>query len=147
MNGGPSLALALRIPGESRVDGPGSALTREHDVRGLASVRGAELVVEWSGTTRVSEVRGHAAEVRREPFPPGRRGIPLAALTSIWRRGWWWRPRVELRVAELDALRGVPGADGAVLALMVDRADLECAGQLVVATRAVGRALRESMPV
>lgn len=127
-----SLPFALRVPGESRTGGPRSALCREHDVRGLASIRGAELVLEWSGTTRVSEVRGFAAEVRREPFPPGRRAIPLAALASIRRRGWWWRPRVELRVAALDALRGVPGTEGPLLALMVDRADLKCAGRLVL---------------
>ncbi len=115
-----SLAFALRVPGESRTGGLRSALTREHDVRGLASVRGAELVLEWSGTTRV------------------------AALASIRRRGWWWRPRVELRVAELDALRGVPGAEGPLLALIVGRADLECAGGLVLRARAGAPALRDS---
>ena len=139
-----SLAFALRVPGESRTGGLRSALTREHDVRGLASVRGAELVLEWSGTTRVSEVRGFAADVRREPFPAGRRAIPLAALASIRRRGWWWRPRVELRVRELEALDGVPGADGSSLRLLVDHADLECAGRLVITTQATARELRDS---
>ncbi len=52
-------------------------------------------------------------------------------------------PEGELRVTELDALRGVPGAEGPLLALMVERAELECAGRLVLTARAVAPALRD----
>ncbi len=44
-----SLAFTLPVPGESRTDGLRSSLCRERDVRGLARVEGAELVLEWSG--------------------------------------------------------------------------------------------------
>ncbi len=130
-----SLPVRLPVPGESRTDGRGSALTRDHDVRGLLSLRGTALLLEWSGTTHVSEVRGHAAETRREPFPSGWRLIPLAAVASIRRRGWWWRPRLELRVHELELARGVPGSHGPVITVRVARADLQSAGELAIAAR------------
>lgn len=139
--GTPPLPFALWIPDESRTKGPRSALCRQHDVRGIARLEGGELVIEWSGITQVQEVDGHAAEVRREPFPAGRRVIPLTALGSIRRRGWWWRPRVELRVAELALLEGVPGAQGPLLRLGIARGDLALAGALVVAARSVAKAL------
>jgi hypothetical protein len=86
MNSAVPLTFSLRVPEESRTDGSFSVRCREHDVRGLARVQGTELVLTWSGTTRVSEVRGMAADVRREAFPAGRRAIPVAALTSLRRR-------------------------------------------------------------
>ena len=140
----PALPFALRFPDESRTDGPRSAVCRQHDVRGIARLEGGRLVLEWTGVTRVQQVDGYAAEVRREPFPAGRSTIPLGALESIRRRGWWWRPRVELRVAELAALHGIPAVHGPLLRLDVARADLGVAGAVVVAARSMANASRQS---
>ncbi len=108
---------------------------------GLIRLEDEALVVEWSGSTKVSDVRGFAADVRVEPFPAGCRAIPLAAVSSILRRGWSWQPRIELRVTELRVLEGVPGVAGSLLTLAIPHTDLDPAGRLVIAAGAIVRAL------
>jgi hypothetical protein len=136
-----SLPFQLRIPADTRTGGMGSVSSREHEIRGIARIEDGSLVLEWSGTTKVSEINGFAADVRSEPFPPGRGVLPLAAIRSIRRRGWWRRPRVELQVSELDLFAGVPGASGPTLSLDITRADVPTAGQLVVVVRATCRSV------
>ncbi|HET8624224.1 MAG TPA: hypothetical protein VFM14_11715 [Gemmatimonadales bacterium] len=137
----PAVPFRLRVPATTRTGGMRSVTSREHDVRGIARIEQDALVLEWSGTTTVSEVEGFATDVRSEPFPAGRRAVPLTAVRSIRRLGWWWRPRVELQVRELDALAGVPAARGPTLSLDLDRDDVPPAGRLVVAVRATCRRL------
>jgi hypothetical protein len=118
-----------------------SVSAREHDVRGIARVEEEGLVLEWSGVTKVSEVDGFATNVTSEPYPGGRRVVPLDAIRSVQRRGWWWRPRVELQVRELSLFDGVPGAAGSAVALGVARDDIGTAGRFVVQLRAACRSV------
>lgn len=137
----PVLPFHLRVPAETRTGGMRSVSAREHDVRGIARLEDEGMVLEWSGVTKVSEVDGFATNVTSEPYPGGRRVVPLAAIRTIRRRGWWWRPRVELQVRELPLFDGVPGAAGSALALEVARDDVATAGRFVVGLRAACRSL------
>ena len=129
-----TLPFRFRLPAETRTKGR-DVFCREYDVRGLAGIWGSRLVLEWSGNIRVTDVHGFATDLRQEPFPAGRRSLPLATLLAVTRRGWWWRPRVELEASTLGAFEGVPSATGAKLSLVVGLTDLEAAGRLVIAAQ------------
>jgi hypothetical protein len=107
------------------------ALPSRIKVRGILRVEGELLVLEYRESWR------DPATLNRVEGPARRAEIPRSALTEIEiDRDWLRRPRLELRAANFEALRGWPGAKGETCAFGIKRdrggASLEAAGELAL---------------
>jgi hypothetical protein len=103
-------------------------------VQGLVRLEGTVLVIEWSGAVDWTEVRGPEVLSRTEAVTATRREIPVERLVEVAVRGWW-RPRFEVRAADLSALEGVPTADHGRLSLRLPRAERQAAQALAANLR------------
>jgi hypothetical protein len=110
---------------------PGRRVSR---LRGLVRLEGPTLVIEWSGAVERTQVRGPEVRTTTEAIPATRREIPVERLVDVSVSGWW-RPRFEVRAADLAALEGVPTADNGRASLRIARAERPAALSLVVSLR------------
>lgn len=102
-----------------------------YELHGLARLEEGRLVLQWSGTSEVTEIKGTATRVREEPLPVRRVVLPVTQIASVALEGGWWRPRVVLRVADLGVLSDIPGAARGALALRIARSDRALARDLI----------------
>src|SRR5215469_4113311 len=122
-------AVSVRLVGgkaESSVH-QGVARSVSTDLHGVLRLVDDLVVLEWSGTRRISEAgRGNARSVT-EPLPIGRAVVPVASLSQVGLRRRWWRTRIEILSSDLAAIAAVPTASGGRLVLAVSRADRDAA--------------------
>lgn len=100
-------------------------------LHGIARLEDGRLVIQWSGTSEVTEVKGTAARVREETLPVRSVALPITRITTVMLAGGWWRPRVVLRVADLSVLAAIPGAAHGALTLWIRRGDRALAQDLI----------------
>jgi hypothetical protein len=126
------LTFSLPIPSQP---GPGRGVRRRAGrLEGLLHLSESGLVLEWSGSVEVVQVSGPEVRTRVEAVPATRREIPFERLADVALRGWW-RPWLEVRTADLEALEGVPAAASGKLSVRLRRADRRAAQHLVVGVR------------
>jgi hypothetical protein len=130
---GPVISFTLPVSHDRRGAGR-QVVRRAARLRGLVRLENAALVIEWSGAIEWTEVRGPEVETRTEAVPATRREIPVGRLADVSVRGWW-RPRFELRAADLETLNGVPTAENGRLSLPIPRAERRMADELVLNLR------------
>jgi hypothetical protein len=131
---GPVLSFTLPATHEQRAAGFRVA-RRVARVQGLIRLEGATLVIEWAGAIEWTEVRGpEVVLAKTETLAATRREIAVERLADVTVRGWW-RPRFELRAADLTALDGVPTADHGRLSVRIPRAERGTAQALVANLR------------
>jgi hypothetical protein len=127
-------ALAFSLP-VTRQPRQGRGIPRgSSNLRGLLHLTAAGLVIEWSGTKEVVEVRGPEVRTRVESVPATRHEVPYSRLADVTVRGWW-RAWLDIRTADLAALEGVPTADAGRVSLRLRRADRRAAQDFVVNIR------------
>jgi hypothetical protein len=125
-----AVPFTLRVPGESRVEGPQVSSTT-HRMHGIARLEGASMVLEWSGTTEEQIVGPASVRAKRTAIPIARAEVPVGRLAGFELRGWW-RPRIELWASDLDTLARVPGVERGRLRLWLARRDRRAAAELVL---------------
>ena len=130
---GPVISFTLPVSHDQRVAGR-QVVRQTARLRGLVRLEHSTLVIEWSGAIEWAEVRGPEVATRTEAVPATRREIPVGRLADVAVRGWW-RPRFELRAADLEALNGVPAAENGRLSLRIPRAERRMADELVLNLR------------
>jgi len=100
-------------------------------LHGLARLEPRTLILQWSGTAEVSEVKGTAVREYEERIPVREVMLPVAQVASLTLHGRWWRPRVVLRVTDLTILGAVPGSDQGVVTLWIAGRDWPLAVELI----------------
>jgi hypothetical protein len=130
---GPVISFTVPVSHDQRLAGR-QVVLRASRLRGLVRLENSVLVIEWAGAIEWLEVRGPEVETRTEEVPTTRREIPVGRLADVAVRGWW-RPRFELRAADLETLSGVPAAENGRLSLRIPRAERRMANELVLNLR------------
>lgn len=118
----PVLPFTLRAASESGMTGTDVAWDA-YRFHGVARIDGAELVLEWGGEIERSTVAGTSVSTTIEPVPTRRVRVPGGRLGVAELRGGWWRPRLEVVVADLDALAALPGSRQGRAVLRIARRD------------------------
>jgi hypothetical protein len=126
---GPVISFTVPATSEQRAAGR-QAVRRIVRLQGLVRLEGTALVVEWSGAVEWTQVRGPEVVAKSETVAATRREIPVDRLVDVLVRGWW-RPRLEVRTADLAALEGVPTAEHGRLTLRIPRRERQAAQALV----------------
>lgn len=127
--------MSFTLPGTRDQRTTGNQIdSRAARLHGLVHLSGSNLVIEWAGIAEVIEAHGPEMHRRMEPIPATRREIPVTRLAEIEVRGRW-RPRLEIRGADLDALEGVPTASRGRVALRIPRGERLVARHLAVNVR------------
>ena len=124
------LPFRLKVKGESQV-AAWHARSVSYRIHGIARLDERTLVLQWSGTASVSEVKGTAASDREEPLPVRTVELPIRRVAGLALLGGWWRPRVELRAADLESVADVPGARHGAVTLRIARRDRPLARERV----------------
>jgi hypothetical protein len=141
----PSVPFRLRLPKEMTVDG-NHVVSKEFHVRGIARLEPERLVLEWSGTVDVADVRGGSVRALRESLPTQRVAVGLRRISRLQLRGRWWRPRIELSTLDLAVLDPIPGALPGSVTLALSRGEWRAAEELVASVQLemADAALREA---
>lgn len=126
----PVLPFRLKAPDESHI-ARWHTRTVSFDIHGLARLDAGGLVLEWSGSAEVFEMKGTAARTYEESVPVRSVTLPVMRVASVALEGGWWRPRVVLRSTDLAALAGVPGTRDGALTLFIARGDRALARELM----------------
>jgi len=126
----PVLPFRLKTQGTDEV-APWHVRSLSYRLHGLARLESGALVLQWSGTAEVSEVKGTAVREYAEPMPVREVTLPVTQVASLTLHGRWWRPRVVLRVTDLAILAPVPGSDRGQVTLWIARRDWVLAGSLI----------------
>jgi hypothetical protein len=101
-----------------------------YTLHGILRLDERALVLQWSGTADVVEVKGTATRVSEEAVPVRTLALAIAHVAGATLRGWW-RPRVVLRARTLEALAPVPGAQAGAVTLWIARRDRAVAAELI----------------
>ena len=109
----------------------GRVQSKAFQVRGIARMEGDRLTLEWSGSVEITEIQGGNVRNLRHSVPAQRLVLPAARIAQIDRRGWWWKPYIELRTTGIGPLELVPTAAGGRVLLRITRADWGIARELV----------------
>jgi hypothetical protein len=126
------LSFSLPIPSQP---GAGRGVRRRSGrLDGLLHLSESGIIIEWSGSLEVVQISGPEVRTRVEAVPATRREIPFERLADVTVRGWW-RPLLDVRTADLEALDGVPTAASGKLSLRLRRADRRAAQHFVVNVR------------
>jgi hypothetical protein len=126
-----ALSFSLPVTSVPSARGVRRGTTR---LEGLLRLSESGLVIEWSGSMEVVRVRGPEVQTRVESVPATRREIPFGRLADVAVRGWW-RPWLDIRTADLEALDGVPSAASGRVSLRLRRADRLAAQHFAVEVR------------
>lgn len=118
----PVLPFTLRAASESEMAGTDLAWDA-YRFHGVARIDGDELVLEWGGEIERSTMEGTSMSTTIDPVPTRRVRVPGGRLGTAELRGGWWRPRLEVVVADLDALAALPGSRQGRAVLRVARRD------------------------
>ncbi len=102
-----------------------------YTLHGILRLDEHAVVVQWSGTADVVEVKGTATRVTEEAVPVRTLTVPITRIAGATIKGGWWRPRVVLRAKDLEALAPVPGARAGAVTLWIARRDRELAAELI----------------
>jgi hypothetical protein len=118
----PVLPFTLRAASESEMAGTDLAWDA-YRFHGVARIDGDELVLEWGGEIERSTMEGTSMSTTIDPVPTRRVRVPGGRLGTAELRGGWWRPRLEVVVADLDALAALPGSRQGRAVLRIARRD------------------------
>jgi hypothetical protein len=127
------------------VDG-NHVVSKEFHVRGIARLETERLVLEWSGTVDVADVRAGSVRALRESLPTQRVAVGVRRISRMQLRGRWWRPRIELSTLDLSVLDSIPGALPGSVTLTLSRGEWRAAAELVASVQLemADAALREA---
>lgn len=128
----PVLPFTLRAASESEMTGTDVAWDA-YRFHGVARIEGGELVLEWGGEIERATMAGASVSTTFDPVPTRRIRVPGSRLGVAELRGGWWRPRLEVVVADLDALSALPGSRQGRAVLRVARRDRTLALELAAA--------------
>lgn len=105
--------------------------TVSYRIHGLARLEDGFLVIQWSGSAQVVEMKGTGSRVKEETLPVRTVRLPVTHVAGLALEGRWWRWRVVLRATDLAALAEVPGARDGALTLWIARRDRVLATELI----------------
>jgi len=130
----PGILFTLKTAGESSID-HGRAFAATYQLTGHAWVDGSSLVIEWGGSSDITEVGPGLVRQATRPIPVGRVTVPVARLVGIELRGRWWRPRIELISFDPGAFSAVPSGAGGRLRLYLPRHQMAPAQEWVTTVK------------
>ena len=123
-----SLAFRLELPSEDVSIEQGNIHSVSVRIEGMLHVTNGRVIMEWMGTKAIHDVSSSASRpsvsVTTEPVPREQYEFPAAAVIAATVRGRWWRPRLELSIASLEARGRVPGVRDGMLTLRIRRRDM-----------------------
>lgn len=117
-----ALPFTVRITGPDQIAG-GRVRTVEERYAGVARLSDAGVHLEWGGRREHTDVRGGSVASRAEQLPVTRLTIPAPRILEATLRHRWWRPSLRLRVTDVDALAGFPGASATECRMRIARED------------------------
>jgi hypothetical protein len=126
----PVLPFRLKAASETHIAAWHSR-TVSYRIHGLARVEDGHLVLQWSGSAQVIEMKGTGSRVKEETLPVRTVRLPVTRVAGLALQGRWWRWRVVLRATDLAALAEVPGARDGGLTLWIARRDRALAAELI----------------
>lgn len=124
------LPFTLKAAGESEMTAARYAWD-DYRFHGVARIEGGELVLEWGGEVERGDMGMLSVSTTIDPVPTREVRIPAARLGAAALRGGWWRPRLEVTIADLDALAALPGSWRGRAVLRLTRRDLPVARAFV----------------
>ncbi len=89
----------------------------------MARLSETALHLEWSGRREHTDVKGGSVASRTEQLPVMRLVIPARRILEVTLRRRWWRPGLRLRVSDVGALAGFPGASATECSMRIARED------------------------
>jgi hypothetical protein len=95
----------------------------EERYAGVARLSDAALQLEWSGSREHTDIKGGSVASRMEQLPVSRLTIPAGRILEAGIRRRWWRPCLRLRVTDVEALEGFPGASATECRVRIARED------------------------
>jgi hypothetical protein len=125
-----AVPFSLALGKETSVD-RNRVQSKVFQVRGVARLEGDRLTLEWSGSVEITEILGGDVRNLRQSVPAQRLVLPVERIANIEARGWWWKPRIELRATGIGPLELVPTAVAGRVLLHIARRDWGAARDLV----------------
>lgn len=120
--------MAAALPFTVRISGPeqvtrGRVQSVGERYSGVVRLSETALHLEWSGRREHTDVKGGSVTSQVEQLPVTRIEVPARSIMEATLRWRWWRPYVRLRVNDVEALTGFPGASATECRLRISRED------------------------
>ncbi len=132
------LPFRLKVPGRDTL-GLTGARSISYRLEGLLHLDGDTITLEWSATRRTQALTLTGVKDEVDQSPVGTADIPVSWISRMRVTGGWWYPRLQLWARRLEAFDGIPTAQGARLALHIDRGNRQLAVAFAAALDAARR--------